>query len=59
MNKWYEYTEEDNIVISSRVRLARNLDGYQFAGNIRDKGCAALVQPVRNQAPRLQGNKCV
>lgn len=59
MNKWYEYTDEDSIVISSRVRLARNLEEYQFAGKMRDKECAALVQRVRNQAPRLEGKEGV
>ena len=55
MNKWYESREEDSIVISSRVRLARNLAEYHFAGKMKEKECVLLTQSVRNQAPLLEG----
>ncbi len=55
MKKWYEKREEESIVISSRVRLARNLAEYHFAGKMKEKECAMLTQIVRNQAPLLEG----
>ncbi|MBP1756324.1 MAG: hypothetical protein H6Q59_2722, partial [Firmicutes bacterium] len=37
MLKWYEQMVPDNdVVISSRVRLARNLQTYPFSSKIED-----------------------
>lgn len=54
MNKWYEKSEEDSIVISSRVRLARNVAEYHFADKMKEKECAALAQRVRSLAAALE-----
>lgn len=55
MNKWYEKKPEESIVISSRVRLARNLAEYHFAGKMKDKECEALARRVRGMAAALEG----
>lgn len=54
MNKWYDKQEEDSIVISSRIRLARNLAEYRFADKMKEKECAALVQRVRTATAVLE-----
>lgn len=47
MQKWYEEKIEDSdVVISSRVRLARNLKKYCFQGKLRDEDAAKLVSEV-------------
>lgn len=53
--KWYiDSGREGDIVISSRVRLARNIKGYPFAGNMSDiqskevlEKCKEAAQPLR------------
>lgn len=57
MNKWYEKKPEEKIVISSRVRLARNLAEYHFAGKMKDKECEALSGRVRGMAAALEGKE--
>lgn len=55
MLKWYEEKGENNdIVISSRVRLARNLEKYPFSPILSDEQAINLVEEV-NQT--LQGYK--
>ena len=54
MNKWYEIKEEDSIVISSRIRLARNLAEYHFVPKMKEKESAALAQRVRNMTGALE-----
>ena len=39
--------EASNIVISSRIRLARNLEGYAFAGRARDGERLRVLSQVR------------
>lgn len=55
MNKWYENKAEDGVVISSRVRLARNVAEYHFAAKMKDKECEALAGRVRGMAAELEG----
>lgn len=55
MNKWYEKREEDSIVISSRVRLARNLAEYHFSGKMKEKEAQELTQSVRDRTAQLEG----
>lgn len=48
MLKWYEQMAPDNdVVISSRVRLARNLETYPFSSKITDEQAADLVNEVK------------
>lgn len=48
MNKWFDDTENmNNIVISSRVRLARNLYNYPFSLKINDEQTKRLVNDVK------------
>jgi len=47
MRKWYEQSgKNSDIVISSRIRLARNLEGYPFAGRLEGEQAAQLVNSV-------------
>ncbi len=48
MPKWYEQLAPDSdVVISSRVRLARNLENYPFSGRITEEQAVALVNEVK------------
>ncbi len=48
MPKWYEQLAPDHdVVISSRVRLARNLENYPFSGRISEEQAIALVNEVK------------
>lgn len=50
MIKWYEKNNENcnGVIISSRIRLARNLNQYPFPNNIEDSDATALVGDVRS-----------
>lgn len=48
MLKWYEQIVPDNdVVISSRIRLARNLGTYPFSSKITEEQAAVLVNEVK------------
>lgn len=48
MNKWYNSSQTDNnIVISSRIRLARNIKKYPFSSRLTDKQAADLIEEVK------------
>ena len=52
MLKWYEHEETaGDIVISSRIRLARNFNDYLFADKISDEDAAKMINSV---AKRLE-----
>ena len=54
MLKWYEETVPDgDVVISSRVRLARNLENYKFSPLLEEKDAARLVEEVKSITPIL------
>lgn len=54
MLKWYEQIAPDSdVVISSRVRLARNLVTYPFSSKIMEEQAAALVNEVKQLAGAL------
>ncbi len=54
MLKWYEQSASDSdVVISSRVRLARNLVTYPFSSKIVEEQAAALVNEVKQIAGAL------
>lgn len=47
--KWYEDKSLDsNVVLSSRVRLARNIKGYPFPSRLNNEQAAKLVSEVKN-----------
>lgn len=49
MNKWYVETgEQGDIVISTRVRLARNLEDYPFPCRLTVKGKEAVCEEIRD-----------
>ncbi len=49
MNKWYyENGNEGDIVISTRVRLARNLEDYPFPCRLTVKGKEAVCEEIKN-----------
>lgn len=37
MKNWIDYDSTDNLVLSSRIRLARNIDKYPFPHKLDDK----------------------
>ncbi|MBP3938860.1 MAG: protein arginine kinase [Clostridia bacterium] len=48
MNKWYiENGEQGDIVISTRVRLARNLEDYPFPCRLTVKGKEAVCEEIK------------
>ena len=49
MLKWYEQIVPDgDVVISSRVRLARNLEGYKFSPLLKESEAVKLVDEVKS-----------
>ncbi len=47
MLKWYEKNgKPDDVVLSSRIRLARNFNGYMFADRLSDEDGTQLVNSV-------------
>lgn len=49
MLKWYEQIVPDSdVVISSRIRLARNLEGYPFSATMEEEQAIPLVNEVKN-----------
>ncbi len=49
MNKWYNSLETDNnIVISSRIRLARNIKKYPFSSKLTEEQSVKLIEDVKN-----------
>lgn len=48
--KWYEENNEnsDGIIISSRIRLARNLNNYFFPNRINESEAALLIKDVKD-----------
>jgi protein arginine kinase len=54
MLKWYEQNASDSdVVISSRVRLARNLEKYPFSSKIMEEQAEMLVDEVKQITPSL------
>lgn len=55
MLKWYEQMVPDSdVVISSRVRLARNLETYPFSTILTEEQAVALVQEVKSIGTKLE-----
>lgn len=54
MMKWYEVTENvHDVVISSRVRLARNLEEFPFTSKLDHDASKAIVEKLREALGRL------
>jgi len=54
MLKWYEQIVPDgDVVISSRVRLARNLEDYMFSPLLKESDAVKLVDEVKKMTPAL------
>ena len=48
MNKWFEVTgKPQGIVVSSRIRLARNIEGHVFPGKMQESEKQALLRELR------------
>lgn len=45
---WYEYNgKENDVAVSTRVRLARNLNGYPFDGRLTEEKAGEIIGKVR------------
>ncbi len=50
MNKWYDKTgANDDVVLSSRIRLARNFSNYVFADRLSEEAAARMVNSVADR----------
>lgn len=47
MNKWYQSTDIDNIIISNRIRLARNIEKYPFTNKMEVYEAKALISQMK------------
>ncbi len=55
MKKWYDNPAgNSDLVITSRIRLARNLEKYPFAERLDDARAAELVKALRTMTPVLE-----
>lgn len=59
MKKWFESTgDEGDIVISTRIRLARNIDRCPFPSRQRDKQSRDIIDNVDSAMERLGASFC-
>ncbi|WFR56201.1 protein arginine kinase [Anaerocolumna sp. AGMB13025] len=57
MLKWYKEAGQNNdVVISSRVRLARNLKEYPFSAKLTNKQAAELVEKAKAAAQLIESH---
>lgn len=57
MPKWYKETgKNSDVVISSRVRLARNLEKYPFSTHLTDEQATSLMKEMNVVADKLADN---
>lgn len=55
MEKWYDkVTDRSDPVISSRIRLARNLRDYSFASKLSDSDAKAMVAKLRGLSENFE-----
>ena len=51
ITKWHEQAEvDDSVIISSRIRLARNLTAFPFPSRISSAGAASAIETIRGAA---------
>ena len=53
MNKWYQSQDVDNIIISNRIRLARNIEAYHFPTKMDEHEASALIAQMKLTAEKL------
>lgn len=57
MNKWYQSKEVDNIIISNRIRLARNVEEFKFPVKMDEKEALALNSKMKDTVDKLDEYK--
>ncbi len=58
MLKWYKETgKNSDVVISSRIRLARNLKSFPFSAKLGKEQAVELVEKLKAAAPALEAGK--
>ena len=58
--KWYQTSiSPDSIVISSRVRLARNLENYPFPQKLDNSGREKVISEVKNALTKFSDEKFI
>ena len=58
ITKWYmEKRDHDDVIVSCRVRLARNLSGYNFGRMLSDREAQKLVDNVRLFKKEIEGRE--
>jgi len=56
MSKWYEKSGTNaDVVLSSRVRLARNIEGYPFDPRLSDEKATEIIETVKNVYTESEG----
>lgn len=55
MTKWYQSQEVDDIIISNRIRLARNIKGYRFPVKMDEYEALALISQMKLVVDQLDG----
>ncbi|MBO4415175.1 MAG: hypothetical protein J5824_04235 [Lachnospiraceae bacterium] len=59
-NKWYMNTDDyDDVVVSSKVVLSRNLADYDFSCRLGNDDAIKLVDKIRGITPGLAGRECM
>lgn len=53
MGKWYQSQETDNIIISNRIRLARNIRDYRFPTRMNEHEALALISQMKLAVDQL------
>lgn len=57
MKKWYETDSNDKVVLSTRIRFARNLEDYPFPCRLDTQGREKVCQTVRDALSDVSGIK--
>ena len=57
MNKWYNKSEHNDIILSTRVRFARNLTDFPFPCRLDTEGRQRVCQTVRDALSDVSGIK--
>ena len=53
MNKWYQSQDVDCIIISNRIRLARNIEAYRFPTKMDEHEASALMAQMKLTTKKL------
>lgn len=57
MNKWFDNTgKPQGIIVASKVRLARNIEGYRFSEKLDESDRADLLQHLKDDLEELDLN---